>query len=663
MGSYPSSAKNIQSHKSNAALKAPATDEPGKSGNEKSVKWRVLPSADEARKKYEADGTLAKSSDDGHLELRSLMEEPMAQNYIGTFAKQIKAQESFMCWIDIQEYKSIPTDDYRRSKGLHIYHKYIKPNAVLYIGSLEEAERVNYHDKLDQSKEDASILTKEFYDKLQLTCFIDMYQNVFIRFKTTAKYGELQGAIKAAYNKVKLDDFEYLGKLGEGGFGMVVHCKKRSTGRHYAMKLQTKKGLLECFADDPWRVGYEKNAFASCQHPFIVNLDYAFQTETLVVMVLGLATAGDLQFAINNSPEERISEERTQLYVAEIILALAHLHAMGLMYRDLKPNNVLLCADGHIQLVDMGGVVDHDGKTLGIKDDESKYPLFSKTFGNESKAELGAIDSRGDPVPMHNRRRMSIMGTFGYMAPEMVIMMSQSHNEKTGYTNAVDWWSLGVTMYKLLTGVKPFDNDTAITSYLENKMSFFAPGGVHYSPEYLMLFRDIYIPDYMSANAADLINGLLDVNENTRLGAGLHGLQKLKSHAFFEGIDWERLEQKHLIPPYIPESPKLLEKPHYNDFESMMSSLGKGDWLEEKPKPDEHKYFQGWDFVSPSTLKMEFGIAHEMAQYDSNFKVRQLLGEKHGSAPGGVRAGADGLKTVASSKGGIIRRGGSGAQG
>jgi len=603
----------------------------------RSVRWKVMPSAEEARGKYEADGTLVKSNDAGHLELRTLLEEPMAQNYIGIFAKENQSQECFMCWIDLQEFKSIPTDDYRRSKALHIYHKYIKAGAVLELGFIENTDREHYKDVLDLSKDDSKLLGPNVFDKVQMTCFYEMYQNVFLRFKLSPRYAELQQILKQVYNKVKLDDFEFLGKLGEGGFGLVVHCKKASTNRHYAMKIQTKKGLLECFADDPWRVGYEKNAFASCQHPFIVNLDYAFQNETLVIMVLGLATAGDLQFAINSSPEERISEERTQFYVAEIILALAHLHAMGLMYRDLKPNNVLLCADGHIQLVDMGGVVDHDGKTLGLKNQElSMYPLFARTFGPGTESET----STSQPTTASNKRRMSIMGTFGYMAPEMVIMMSQSHGEKSGYTNAVDWWSLGVTMYKLLTGVKPFDNDNAITSYLESKMSFFAPGGVHYSPEYLMLFRDIYIPDYMSSNAADLINGLLDVNENTRLGSGAAGLQKLKKHAFFEGIEWERLEQKHLIPPFIPEAPKLQEKSQYPDFDTMMAALGKTDWLEDKPHKDEHKFFESWDFIAPSTLKMEFGIAHEMSQYDGNFKVRQILGDKGGGGPAAAQNNA-----------------------
>jgi serine/threonine protein kinase len=88
---------------------------------------------------------------------------------------------------------------------------------------------------------------------------------------------------------VRVEDFEYMNKLGEGGFGFVVHCKKKSTGKHYAMKIQTKVGLLECFADDPRRSDFEKQAFASCQHPFIINLDYAFQTDALAIMVLGLA--------------------------------------------------------------------------------------------------------------------------------------------------------------------------------------------------------------------------------------------------------------------------------------------------------------------------------------------------------------------------------------
>jgi len=105
----------------------------------------------------------------------------------------------------------------------------------------------------------------------------------------TEAFPQLLLELQSHYNSVNVDDFEYMNKLGEGGFGFVIHCKKKSTGKHYAMKLQTKSGLLDCFSDDPRRADFEKQAFASCQHPFIINLDYAFQTDSLAIMVLGLA--------------------------------------------------------------------------------------------------------------------------------------------------------------------------------------------------------------------------------------------------------------------------------------------------------------------------------------------------------------------------------------
>jgi hypothetical protein len=351
------------------------------------VEWKILPSSTEARQKFEADGTLNKDSELEHLEMRGMLEDAFSQNAIGKYAKTVGFLAPFMCWIDIQEFKSIPVESYRRSKALHIYHKYIKLNAVLIVDQLEEEQRDKYKQLLDESKDDPELLGKTFYDQLQTSCFMAIYQNIYIPYKKTSEFTDLMKAIKKRYNRVGINDFEYFNKLGEGGFGFVVHCRKKSTKIHYAMKLQTKKGLLECFQDDPWRADFEKQAFASCQHPFIVNLDYAFQTDSLAIMVLGLATGGDLQKALNKSPEERLSEERVQFYVAEIVCALAYLHQMGLMYRDLKPNNVLLNDDGHIQLVDLGGVADESGGTLGRRQDaQGLGPLFVQTFAKKVAA-------------------------------------------------------------------------------------------------------------------------------------------------------------------------------------------------------------------------------------------------------------------------------------
>lgn len=389
------------------------------SDSEQVVEWKILPSNVEARKKFQADGTLPKNSDPGHLEMRTMLDEPISQNGLGNYAKEVQAQDVFMCWTDVKEYKSIPTEDYRRSKGLHIYHKYIKEHAVLEIGDISPAERLHYQKVIEASKEDPSVMEPNMFDKIQSRCFLQMYHHIYLPFKQTDEYHVLTKQIKECYNNVRITDFEYFHKLGEGGFGFVVHAKKKSTGKHYAMKIQTKRGLLDCFQDDPSRADFEKQAFASCQHPFIVNLDYAFQTDSLAIMVLGLATAGDLQKALNRAPEERLEEDRVRFYVAEIVLALAYLHQMGLMYRDLKPNNVLLNEDGHIQLVDLGGVADEYGTTLG-KESEVKglIPLMTQSYAQAATASRVEIkqeteNSGKDDVAKPPKRKLSIMGTFG----------------------------------------------------------------------------------------------------------------------------------------------------------------------------------------------------------------------------------------------------------
>lgn len=155
---------------------------------------------------------------------------------------------------------------------------------------MEPKAREAYKQQLDASKKDVSLITPQFYKELHTLCFIDIYQNVFKQYKQTDEYKKLMKEFKTKYNSVRLDDFWYYKKLGQGGFGIVVHCQKKTTGVHYAMKIQNKLGLLNSFSDDMNRVDFEKQAFAACRHPFIVNLDYAFQTDTLAIMCLGLAT-------------------------------------------------------------------------------------------------------------------------------------------------------------------------------------------------------------------------------------------------------------------------------------------------------------------------------------------------------------------------------------
>ena len=134
---------------------------------------------------------------------------------------------------------------------------------------------------------------------------MDMFKSTFLPFRKSEHYKAMKAEMNEIFNKVTADDFDLFEKLGEGGFAKVVRVRKKSTGKYYALKVQRKKDLVEMYLDDPTRLETEKTVFAACHHPFIVNLDYALQTDTCALLVLSLANAGNLQDMINASKERR----------------------------------------------------------------------------------------------------------------------------------------------------------------------------------------------------------------------------------------------------------------------------------------------------------------------------------------------------------------------
>ena len=204
--------------------------EPHQSSSASAVKWKILPTGDEARRKiFEADGS--KFSDPERLELRMMLDEPISQRALANFAKAQVQLEILMCWVDTKEFRAIPTQDYRRSKALHIYHKYIKSAAVLEIGGVDPEEKQNVFQLIERSKADPAVLTEDLFEKVQSVCFNEIYNNIYRPFKLTEAFHQLLLELQSHYNSVRVTDFEYMNKLGEGGFGFVVHCKKKSTGQ------------------------------------------------------------------------------------------------------------------------------------------------------------------------------------------------------------------------------------------------------------------------------------------------------------------------------------------------------------------------------------------------------------------------------------------------
>ncbi|XP_078413725.1 ribosomal protein S6 kinase alpha-2 [Cetorhinus maximus] len=253
---------------------------------------------------------------------------------------------------------------------------------------------------------------------------------------------DISNHVKEGFEKADPSQFELLKVLGQGSYGKVFLVKKikgSDAGQLYAMKV-LKKATLK--VRDRVRSKMERDILAEVNHPFIVKLHYAFQTEGKLYLILDFLRGGDLFTRL--SKEVMFTEEDVKFYLAELALALDHLHGLGIIYRDLKPENVLLDEDGHIKITDFG---------------------LSKE----------AVD--------HDKRAYSFCGTIEYMAPEVV--------NRRGHAQSADWWSFGVLMFEMLTGSLPFQGkDRKETMALILKAKLGMPQFL--SPEAQSLLRALF---------------------------------------------------------------------------------------------------------------------------------------------------------------------------
>ena len=183
-----------------------------------------------------------------------------------------------------------------------------------------------------------------------------MYSQIYLPFTKTPEYVAACAYVDHPFTAVGYESFEYLNVLASGGFGVVLQCRKISNGKMYAMKIQPKIALLRQYRHDKDRVSRELAANVVLHHPYIASISFAFQTKTLTMLVSPISGCGDLQRSLRLCPNSRMSLDRVVFYSAEIASALMYLHSHDIMYRDLKPSNVLLNSDGHIMLADLGSL-------------------------------------------------------------------------------------------------------------------------------------------------------------------------------------------------------------------------------------------------------------------------------------------------------------------
>nr|QPF70847.1 atypical protein kinase C [Locusta migratoria] len=343
-----------------------------------------------------------------------------------------------------------------------------------------------------------------------------------------------------------LNDFELIRVIGRGSYAKVLMVELKKTRRIYAMKV-IKKALVTDDEDIDW-VQTEKHVFETASnHPFLVGLHSCFQTPSRLFFVIEFVRGGDLMFHMQR--QRRLPEEHARFYAAEISLALNFLHDKGIIYRDLKLDNVLLDHEGHIKLTDYGMCKE------GIRPGDT-----TSTF----------------------------CGTPNYIAPEIL------RGEDYGFS--VDWWALGVLLYEMLAGRSPFDIAGASENPDQNTEDYLFQ---------VILEKTIRIPRSLSVKAASVLKGFLNKNPADRLGCHREtGFMDIANHPFFKSIEWELLEQKQVAPPYKPrlESDRDLANfpPEFTDEPVHLTP----DDTRVIEKIDQSE-FEGFEYVNPLLMSLE----------------------------------------------------------
>jgi len=393
----------------------------------------------------------------------------------------------FKFYEEIRKFEKIDSNDDRRKKAREIYDTFIMrellSNSGLY--SKESAEHVQ---QLLQKNEVPANLFELYVEEI----FSYLRGNIFKRFIDSDKFTRFcqwKNLELNITNQLSMNDFSVHRIIGRGGFGEVYGCRKADTGKMYAMKCLDKKRIKMKQGETLALNERIMLSLVSTGHdcPFIVCMTYAFHTNDKLCFILDLMNGGDLHYHL--SQHGVFNENEMKFYAAEVILGLEHMHRRYIVYRDLKPANILLDEHGHVRISDLGLACD-----------------FSK------------------------KRPHASVGTHGYMAPEVL-------SKSTAYDSSADWFSFGCMLYKLLKGHSPFRQHKTKDKHEIDRMT---------------LTMNVELPDNFSPELKHLLESLLQRDVDKRLGCGGQGAEELKNHPFFMGVDWIQVYQQKYPPPLIP---------------------------------------------------------------------------------------------------------------
>jgi len=302
------------------------------------------------------------------------------------------------------------------------------------------------------------------------------------------------------YNtSVSVTDFDLLKVVGKGAFGKVFLVKKRDgikADQLFAMKVLDKEVITQ--KGQVAHTKSERDILHEINHPYVVAMHFAFQTERKLYMITDYYPGGNLFAHVQRARRTGGFEEmRARFYAAELCLALDFLHQNGIVYRDLKLENILMDMEGHIVLTDFGL-------------------------------------SKDNVADITENSLQTFCGTVEYMAPELV--------KGQKYSVAVDWWSYGILVYEMMCTRTPFFHQKGRKAIFQG-----------------IIKADPQFPMHFSAASQDFISKLLAKEPTDRLGMGPGRTGDIQAHAWYADLDWEALYKKEVTPPWQPDVKNVMD--------------------------------------------------------------------------------------------------------
>uniref|UniRef100_A0A8C3DAI7 G protein-coupled receptor kinase n=1 Tax=Corvus moneduloides TaxID=1196302 RepID=A0A8C3DAI7_CORMO len=351
---------------------------------------------------------------------------------------------------EIKKYEKLDSEEERAARSRHIFDHYIMKELLACSHPFSKSATEHVQSRLSKKQVPPDL----FQPYIEEICQ-NLRGGIFQKFIESDKFTRFCQWKNVELNiHLTMNDFSVHRIIGRGGFGEVYGCRKADTGKMYAMKCLDKKRIKmkqgETLALNE-RIMLSLVSTGDC--PFIVCMSYAFHTPDKLSFILDLMNGGDLHYHL--SQHGVFSEAEMRFYAAEIILGLEHMHSRFVVYRDLKPANILLDEFGHVRISDLGLACD-----------------FSKKKPHAS------------------------VGTHGYMAPEVL-------QKGVAYDSSADWFSLGCMLFKLLRGHSPFRQHKTKDKHEIDRMT---------------LTMAVELPDSFSPELRSLLEGLLQRDVNRRLG-------------------------------------------------------------------------------------------------------------------------------------------------